>query len=135
MPIWYNWKIKKKLCKYFRSKSILDAISPLDFFFSTCFFYRFVQERYGNKSLPHLFEKTQNFSNEAIFRQNRKNTVNILLWHTVLCERKLLTKIEADFCDSNIEDYDKVVVEWGLFPKVLQKPHSCCSDLLLGWVL
>lgn len=102
------------------------------FFFSTCFFYQFVQERYGNKSLPHLFEKTQNFSNEAIFRQNRKNTVNILLWHTVLCERKLLTKIEADFCDSNIEDYDKVVVEWGLFPKVLQKPHSCCSDLLLG---
>ena len=102
------------------------------FFFSTCFFYRFVQERYGNKSLPHLFEKTQNFSNEAIFRQNRKNTVNILLWQTVLCERKLLTKIEADFCDSNIEDYDKVVVEWGLFPKVLQKPHSCCSDLLLG---
>ena len=53
-------------------------------------------------------------------------------WTNVMCCNvliKMLTSIA-------IRQKLKIVkLGWGLYPKVLQKPHSSCSDLLLGWVI
>ena len=51
---------------------------------SITFLYDPVQKRYGNKSLPHFFEK-KSFSNKLMFWQNKK--VFFLLWQSLTFKR------------------------------------------------